>query len=177
MPRIRRAIALFLYYGVAQFFPTQPFPGWRFGYWLRRHLVKALFKRCGDGVIIKQRAYFGSGGEIELGDRSQIGQRSRIDHDTRFGNDVVMGPDVVIMSSAHAFEDPDIPINLQGAKPRQPVVIGNDVWLGTRVIVLPGVTIGDGAVVGAGSVVTREIPPNAIAAGVPARVLRYRGEK
>lgn len=58
-----------------------------------------------------------------------------------------------------------------------PVVIGNDVWIGARVIVLGGITIGNGAVIGAGSVVTRDVPPYAVVAGVPARLIRYRFEE
>jgi acetyltransferase-like isoleucine patch superfamily enzyme len=57
---------------------------------------------------------------------------------------------------------------------RGDVMIGSDVWIGTRAIILPGVTIGHGAVIGAGAVVTHDIPPYAVAGGVPARVLRYR---
>ncbi|HBN08154.1 MAG TPA: acetyltransferase [Cyanobacteria bacterium UBA8530] len=170
-------LATFCYYAFAQFLPTQPMPGWRFGYALRRFLSKFIFKRCGEGVIIKQQAYFGSGSELVVGDRSQIGHRARIDHDVTLGNDVVMGPEVVMMSAAHRFEERDVPINLQGSQERRPIVVGNDVWLGTRVIVLPGVKIGDGAVIGAGSVVTKDVPPYAIACGVPARVVRFRGEK
>lgn len=60
--------------------------------------------------------------------------------------------------------------------PYKPVIIGNDVWIGTRAIILGGVAIGDGAVVGAGAVVTKDVPPYAIVAGVPARVIRYRFE-
>lgn len=177
MRRLVRQFCLLAYYMFAQHFPTQPVPSWRFGYFLRRLLVKRIFKKCGKGVIVKQHAYFGSGDEIEVGDRSQIGANSRIDHDVILGNDVVMGPDVVIMSNAHEFEDPTVPINLQGAKERRPVIVGNDVWIGTRVIVMPGVKIGDGAVIGSGVVVTKDVPPLAIVVGTAGRVLRYRGDR
>jgi maltose O-acetyltransferase len=171
-----RKLCLLLYYGLAQFLPTQPVPGWRFGYWLRRVLAKRIFRYCGENVIIKRGAYFGSGSDVSLGHNSQIGHNARLDHDVTIGDDVVMGPDVVLMSGSHAFDDPVRPINLQGALPRRPIVIGNDVWLGTRVIVLPGVRIGDGAVIGAGSVVTRDVSPRTIVAGAPARMLRERGK-
>lgn len=170
-----RKILLIIYYAIAQHFPTQPMPGWRFGYAFRRFLVKRIFKKCGEEVIVKQKVYFGSGSDIFIGDRSQLGHNARIDHDTVIGSDVIMGPDVVIMSSSHAFENITLPINMQGAMAKRPVYIGNDVWIGTRVIILPGVKIGDGAVVGAGSVVTNDIPPLAVVAGVPAGILRYRG--
>jgi acetyltransferase-like isoleucine patch superfamily enzyme len=174
--QITRTIALSIYYLLARHLPTPPVPGWRLGYILRRILVRRIFKQCGDGVLIKKNAYFGSGVDIQIGDRSQIGHNARVDHDTIIGNDVIMGPDVVILSSSHAFEDKNIPINMQGAVAKRPVNIGNDVWIGTRVIILPGVNIGNGAVIGAGSVVTKDIPSYAIAAGVPTIVLRYRGE-
>lgn len=172
-----RTLALLEYYAIARNFPTSPMPGWRFGYWWRQRLAKRIFKRCGDNVLIKHGAYFGSGKDIELGHRSQIGHNAMIDHDVKIGDDVLMGPDVVMMSISHEFDDPNLPINLQGATRRQPVVIGNDVWIGTRVIILPGVHIGDGAIIGAGSVVTSHIPPNAVAVGVPARVIRFRGAR
>jgi acetyltransferase-like isoleucine patch superfamily enzyme len=88
-----------------------------------------------------------------------------------------MGPDVVMMSSSHAFEHLDVPVNQQGSLPRQRITIGNDVWIGTRSIVLPGVTIGDKAVIGAGSVVTKDVPAYAIVAGNPAKIIRYKGDR
>ena len=171
-----RTLALFLYYAFARHLPTQPMPGWRLGYWLRGRLVRRIFLRCGADVLIKHGAYFGSGSEIELGARSQLGHNARIDHDVVIGDDVLMGPDVVMMSAGHAYEDPSLPINRQGQTPRQPIHIGNDVWIGTRVVILPGVHIGDGAVVGASAVVTKDVPPRAVVAGVPARVVRMRGD-
>lgn len=171
-----RKLALLLYYALACHLPTQPVPGWRFGYWLRKHVVKRIFKRCGDDVIVKHGAYFGSGSGIEIGHRSQLGHDSRIGHGVVIGDDVVMGPQVDIMTNAHAYDDPARTINQQGKLPLRPVIIGNDVWLGTRVVVMPGVHIHDGAVIGACAVVTHDIPAYAIAVGIPARVIRYRGD-
>lgn len=171
-----RILALFLYYAFARHLPTQPMPGWRFGYWLRRCLAGRIFRRCGREVLIKHGAYFGSGRDIELGERSQIGHNARIDHDVVIGNDVLMGPEVVMMSAGHVFSDATVPINRQGETQRRPVHIGNDVWIGTRVIIMPGVSVGDGAVIGAASVVTHSVPPLAVVAGVPARVIGTRGK-
>lgn len=172
--KILRAIATVFYYCFAQYLPTQPFPGWRIAHGVRRNLVKHIFRYCGENVKIEQRAYFGSGSDIRLGHRSMIGHNARIDHDVTLGDDVLMGPDVIIYSNSHDFSRLDIPMNMQGAEPRRPVVVGNDVWIGARVIILPGVAIGNGAIIGAGSVVTKSIPANAIAGGVPSRVIKYR---
>lgn len=103
----------------------------------------------------------------------------------RIGAFSSFGPDIWIYGQAeHQMDSPSgYPFRSQyfmsDAKPvealtRGPVTIGNDVWIGGRAIILSGVTIGDGAVVGAGAVVSRDVPPYAIAAGNPARVVRYR---
>jgi maltose O-acetyltransferase len=174
---MKRKLALLLYYLIATRFPTQPVPGWRIGYALRRKLVSIFAEKCGRNVIIKQNAYLGSASGLKLGDNSQIGANSRIGPQVTIGNDVVMGPDVVLMTTSHAFEDPDTPIRLQGSLPIRPISIGDDVWIGTRVIVLPGVRIGKGSVIGASSLVTKDIPSYAVWGGVPAKHLRNRGEK
>jgi maltose O-acetyltransferase len=172
-----RRLYLLLYYGFAQHFPTQPRPGWKFGYALRRFLVARIFGSCGTDVKVKQHAYFGDGRTLRVGNRAQIGANSRIDHDVTIGDDVLMGPDIVIMTSGHEFEDPSIPINKQPEITRLPVLIGRDVWIGTRVIILPGVEIGEGSVIGAGSVVSKSVPPFSVVVGVPAKVVRKRGER
>jgi acetyltransferase-like isoleucine patch superfamily enzyme len=170
----KRAIVLFFYYGFAQYFPTQPRPGWKFGYWIRRILVKHIFLKCGEAVIIKKKAYFGDGAMVIMGDRSQLGENLKAQSDLILGKDVIIGPDVILLSSSHAFDRIDLPINQQGAFPRRPITIGDDVWIGTRVIVLPGVQIGNHAILGAGSVVTKSVPPYAIVGGNPAKIIRYR---
>ena len=130
--------------------------------------------KCGKEIIVKDHCYFGNGSRLKVGDRSQLGQNARLQGTITIGDDVVMGPDVVMMATSHEFSRTDIPINRQGAKPEEPITIGNDCWIGTRVIILPGVTIGDHCILAAGAVVTHDIPAGSIAGGVPAKVIKHR---
>lgn len=77
-----------------------------------------------------------------------------------------MSPDVIIYTSSHEYKDLDIPINQQGEKEHRRVVIGNNVWIGARCIILPGVTIGENSIIGANTVVTKNIPKIAIFCGM-----------
>lgn len=165
---------LLMYYSFAKYLPTQPEPGWQIGYAIRRFLVKRIFEECGEHVIVKKNAYFGKGTGISVGDNSQIGERSQNGAYTTIGADVIMAPDVIIWTISHAFSRTDIPINQQGATEIQPVTIGDDVWLGQRAIIKPGVTVGNHAIIGAGSIVTKDIPEWAIVAGNPARIIKMR---
>ncbi len=113
-------------------------------------------------------------GGISIGNNSGLGIRCRVRGPLTIGNDVMMGPDVVILSGGHVFDRTDIPMRLQGGKKSRPTVIGDDVWIGTRAIIMPGVRIGSGVIIGAGAVVTKDVPDYAIVGGVPAKVLRYR---
>lgn len=83
------------------------------------------------------------------------------------GDDVLIGQQTVIATLNHDL-DPEKRGNMLPA----PVTIGNKVWIGAHVTILPGVTVGDGAVIGAGAVVTRDVPANAVAAGVPAKIIK-----
>jgi len=90
------------------------------------------------------------------------------------GNDVMLAQHVMLIGGNHSFTRTDIPISCQGEGKQGPIIIEDDVWIGARSIVLTGVTIGKGSIVGAGSVVTRNIPPYSIAAGNPARIINKR---
>ena len=177
MKKFHRVLCLLVYYLLGRHFPTQPVPGWRLGYFFRGLLVKGIFRKCGDGVIVKRNCYFGRGSTLEVGSRSQLGEQARIGPEVSIGSDVIMGPEVVIMTTSHEFEDPDTPIRLQPEPPIRKVIIEDDVWIGTRVTILPGVHIGRGAVIGACSVVTKDIPQFGVAVGNPAKVLRNRGSR
>jgi maltose O-acetyltransferase len=170
---MRHVLALVLYYGVTSHIHSSDNPG-TIGARLNRFVVKRIFRKCGRGVNIRPRVYFGSGQNISIGNDSMLGQDSIIGSTAEvvIGNDVMMGPGVLLYTSNHGME-PGIPMRCQ---PLQcaPVRVGNDVWIGARCIILPGVTIGDGAVLAAGAVVTSDVPANAIVGGVPAKVLKYR---
>jgi maltose O-acetyltransferase len=143
---------------------------------IRQLVCKNIFKSTGRNINIERGAHFGSGSQIEIGDNSGIGENCQVPDNIKIGNDVMMGPDVIIIKRNHNYEDLNIPMRLQGAKDSAPVIIGNDVWIGTRVLILPGINISDGAIIGAGAVVTKDIPPYAICGGNPARILKYRNE-
>lgn len=110
---------------------------------------------------------------VTIGDRSLIGRGSGIVAHERvtIGNDVFTGHHVYITDANHGYEDPDEPIGQQFAA-SEPVSIGDGSWLGHGTIVLPGARIGRHVVVGAGSVVTDDLPDRSVAVGNPARVIR-----
>jgi maltose O-acetyltransferase len=86
----------------------------------------------------------------------------------------MMGEDVIIISSNHQFSRTDIPMTQQGFQTEQPVVIGDDVWIGSRAIILAGVKVGTGAIIGAGAVIAKDVPEWAVVVGNPGRVIRLR---
>ncbi len=98
-----------------------------------------------------------------------------MDNDVVIGNDVTMGPDVIIYTSSHEYKDLGIPIKRQGKRKQKPVVIGNNVWIGARCILLPGVKVGDNAIIGANTVVTKDVPANAVFCGSAGHVVKMRG--
>ena len=132
--------------------------------------------QLGKGVRLGRDVYLGCwpNGRITIGDNTYVGRGSIIlGHcSVTIGGDCLIAPGCHITDVNHGIEAGKL-IREQALE-SQPVRIGNDVWFGAGCSVVPGVTIGDGAVVGARAVVTRDIPPNAIAVGVPAEVIRYR---
>lgn len=176
MGKLKRAIILSLYYGILSKLPRAPLPGGKTFEGLRRLAVSQLVANCGEKIIVRNRAYFGDGLRLTIGSNSELGENCRITGTIVIGDDVLMGPDVVIMATSHEYQSLTTPIRLQGEAKEKPIVIGNNVWIGTRSIILPGVSVGDGCIVGAGSVVTKSFPENVIIAGVPAKVVRVRSE-
>lgn len=109
-----------------------------------------------------------------MGSRSGIGARCQLLGKITIGNDVIMGEDVIMITQNHRFDRHDLAIGQQGHQEEQPIVIGNDVWIGTRAIILPGVTVGNGVIIGAGCVVAKSVPDYAVIVGNPGRIVKYR---
>lgn len=139
---------------------------------IRAFCGKLILTKCGKNVNIERGAVFSS--KVELGDYSGIGINSSIGGKVIIGNDVMMGPWCTIYTRNHKIDDITEPMRGGKFQEEKPVVIGDDVWIGGHVIILPGVHIGSHSVIGAGAVVTKDIPDWAVAAGNPAVVKKYR---
>jgi maltose O-acetyltransferase len=169
-----RAFWLGMYYALGNAFPRAPLPLSGAGMRLRATCVKRIFRYVGKDVTVHSGVTFGSGANIEIGDYSSLNVDCSIANDTIIGRDVMMGPEVLILSGSHSFQRIDIPMREQGAPARRAVRIGDDVWIGARSILLPGVVVGNHCIVAAGSIVTKEVPDYAVVAGNPARIVRFR---
>jgi acetyltransferase-like isoleucine patch superfamily enzyme len=115
-------------------------------------------------------------GTLRIGDGSSIGHNTVIvcRESIDIGDNVMIAAYCYVLDVDHEFDEINVPIPKQGLRIK-PVIIGNDVWVGAHTIILRGVKIGEGAVIGANSVITRDVPPYAIVAGNPARIVKWRG--
>ncbi len=133
--------------------------------------------KIGSGALIHcgENHIYGGKQNVSIGDKSYIGPNSVIfgEGGVEIGKYCEIAPGVVITSQQHTFESIKIPIKEQVSELKK-VVIEDDVWIGCNASVLPGVTIGRGAVIGAGAVVNRDIPAYSVAVGVPAKVIKGR---
>ena len=117
-------------------------------------------------------------GNLRIGSKVVLGATNTINCylDIEIGDESILADWIYICDFDHRFDDLEMPIRKQGIV-KSPVKIGANVWLGEKVTVLRGVTIGDGAVIASHALVNRDIPENAIAGGVPAKVLKFRGKE
>lgn len=141
------------------------------------HVSQVRKLRIGPGAQLAPNVSLRNAERVSIGARSHVNVYVSLwAGNTRgtitLGEDCLIAPDVYIVASNYGVAAGQL--ILEQAREEADVTIGDDVWLGARVIVLPGVTIGDGCVVGAGAVVTRSLPPGSIAVGVPAKVVAER---
>jgi len=144
----------------------------KLGLYYRRFLVSNILENCGKNINIERFAKFNR--NIIIGNNSTIGKNSSVAPYTKIGDNVLLAPEIIMYSKNHSISRTDIPILEQGFDDFKPITICNDVWIGRRAILLPGITIGEGSVIGAGAVVAKDIPPYSIAIGNPVKVIRNR---
>lgn len=142
---------------------------------LRFALLRSLAASCGELVDVREDVFLAGYGALHIGDRVSIHPFAYIDATGGLviGNDVSIAHAVTIMTTEHCFDNFEMPIRDQPVTPG-PVSVGNNVWIGAGARILAGVTLGSGSIVAAGAVVTNDVEPNSIVAGVPARVIRGR---
>ncbi|WAG09096.1 sugar O-acetyltransferase [Aeromonas jandaei] len=139
----------------------------------QRALLQELVGELAEGAFICPPLYCTYGRHIHLGKNSYINMGATLldNAPIRIGAEVMIGPNVQIYTAAHSLEADE---RVQGVETAQPITIENRVWIGDGAILLPGVTIGREAIVGAGAVVTKDVPAGARVAGNPARILPAR---
>ena len=144
------------------------------GRWFRYLLARRILARCGRDVVIEKHARLHP--RLEVGDRVQIGAGCRFMIGGRvvLDDDVLLAPEVAFVDTSHRWNRLDVPIKAQGFSEPRPIVVGKGAWIGLRATILPGVHIGEGAIVGAGAVVFRNVAAYAIAIGNPAQVVQRR---
>ncbi len=151
----------------------------------RNRILREILGAMGDNVFFQGPIFFHYGSHTTVGSNVFVNFNFTVQDDARvtIGDHCNFGPNVTIVTPLHPRlpEERKVLLNAAGEKKRycyaKPVHIGNDCWFGANVTVCPGVTVGDGCVIGAGSVITKDIPPMSFAAGVPCRVVRTLTEK
>jgi maltose O-acetyltransferase len=143
----------------------------RFNESAKPELLRELFGRIGEDAVIERPFHCDYGENIVVGARfyANAGCVFLDCAPITFGDRVLLGPGVHVYAATHPL---DAETRRRGLELAAPVTIGDDVWIGGAAVVLPGVTIGDCAVIGAGSVVTHDVPADVVAAGNPCRPLR-----
>ncbi|MBS1513759.1 MAG: acyltransferase [Bacteroidetes bacterium] len=163
----------FLYYSFGKHLPNSNFPLGNLFSGVRYLFAKLFLKRLENNVTLESGIFFGDGRDIEIGANSQINEECWI-RNCKIGKDVMIAPYVMILNYGHKFDDVNIPMMKQGVQNYPQTIIEDNVWIGARVIILPGVKIGTGSIIGAGSVVTKNVDAFSIAAGNPAKLIRLR---
>ena len=137
----------------------------------RDRAIRGIFGKAGKNCVVEQPLFCTYGYNTTVGDNFFLNVNGKLMDSGKItiGNNVFIAPNVCIITEEHAM---DVEQRIQGLEDTHPVTIGDNVWICAGALVLPGVTIGEGSVIGAGSVVTKDIPAHCLAVGNPCKVIR-----
>lgn len=138
-------------------------------YWKKRLYHCGKNFTCCSGVVIRGAKSISIGDNVRIGEKNFINGRGGL----TIGNNVKIGPHVFIWTTTHNYYAPSC-LPYDSVKLETPVKIGDNVWVGAKVNIVPGVTIGEGAVIAMGANVTKDVPPCAVVGGNPAQIIKYR---
>lgn len=166
-----------VYYGLCYCLPSNYFP--IFGKLFSRfrsnisHIINHQIDKSTD---LGRKVYIGNLQDIKIAPNSGLGNRFRMQNvKLTMGSNVMCAEDVLIIGGGHIYSSKSVPMKCQGELPKTSLIIEDDVWIGARAIIIAkNTTIGEGSIIGAGSVVTKDVPPYAIVGGNPAKIIKFR---
>ena len=126
----------------------------------------------GDSVLIGKNVYVGSF-KIRVGNNVRINSNVRMPH-VELGDDILIARDVIFLNGIHEYRNLSTPVINQPTHKANATVVEDDVWIGARAIIMPGIKLSKGSIIGAGAVVTKNTEPGGIYAGVPASLIKRR---
>lgn len=168
-----KKIYLVIYYSIIKNLPDNYFPLGKFYNYIRVSILRKIIA-IGYNTVIQSGFKFGLKEVLIIGNNCEINENVYIQA-AIIGDYVLIAQNVSLLAVTHNFSKKDIPIIKQGFSKVQPVIIEDDVWIGRNVVILPGIRLGRGSIVGAGSVVTKNVPAYKIVGGTPARIISERG--
>lgn len=164
-----------MYFLLREFFPILYFSLAR----LRAIILMPLFKKIGNGTCIQFGCSFDGMKNIEIGNKVYVNHHTEmhaLNSEISIGNYVMIGQYTLLITNNHNYEDTE-KLMISQSSTYKKIIIEENVWIGARVIVLPGVKIGRGSVIAAGAVVTKDVLPYSVVGGVPAKLIKKRVNK
>jgi len=167
-------IKLIIYYAIIQHFPHSRIVGvfTRIRVWYLSRVLNIM--PYDKKSKVEYGVYISDARKLKIGKHVRINENVLLQGKIRIGDYVMLAPNISIYSKTHLYDDINIPMVLAGESETQEVIIENNVWVGINTVILPGVRIGEGSIVGANSVVNKDIEPFSIVGGVPAKLIRKR---
>ena len=162
-----------LYYAIATRLPDSYFPLGKYFTKFRAMCVRRMVNGGCKNLEVESNVELGSGRDVTIGDHVQINEGCRL-RNVDIGNYVMIAPEVIIPHMGHNYEDVSKPMMLQGRRTYPKTIIEDDVWIGSRAVIMHGVKLMKGSIVAAGAVVTKDVQPYSIVGGNPAKLITMR---
>lgn len=167
-----KKIKLIFYYAIANKLPNISFPLGSFFNSFRIAVLRGILP-VGKHCRVMRNIYIGSGKNIEIGDYCRVNEQVRLSN-VKIGNHVMIARETIFLGMTHRHDDLNVPMERQGTEVKEQSIIEDDVWIGARAIIMPGIKIKKGCIIASGAVLTKDTEPFGIYGGVPAKFIKSR---